>query len=273
MQHFTSFDGLSLAYKDEGTGTPILCLPGLTRNMSDFDYLMPHLDLTRFRVIRPDYRGRGGSDWSGAETYTVPIEARDALALLDHLGVEKAALIGTSRGGIISMMLGATAKDRLSGVCLNDIGPVIEEEGLEKIAYYVGRNPRFKTREEMTAAMPDGMPGFDVPMSRWAEEVERHTREVEDGLSINYDPALRESFEATRTGGAVDLWPLFDALKGLPLALIRGANTDLLTQDTADEMGRRHGAMLFANVPGRGHIPFLDEPEALAVIHAWLDQL
>ena len=100
---FTTTDGARLAFRDEGTGRPILCLAGLTRAHTDFDFLVPHLP--GVRLIRPDYRGRGGSGWSGADTYTVPQEARDVLALMDHLGLERAAILGTSRGGLIGMAL------------------------------------------------------------------------------------------------------------------------------------------------------------------------
>ncbi|SFD45613.1 alpha/beta hydrolase fold [Roseivivax sediminis] len=112
MPRFTSSDGLSLHYEDEGDGLPLLCLAGLTRDHHDFDYVAPHL--TGVRLIRPDYRGRGQSDWGPPETYAIPVEARDAVELLDHLGIERAAILGTSRGGLIAMVLAATAKDRLS---------------------------------------------------------------------------------------------------------------------------------------------------------------
>lgn len=269
QQFFTTADGARLAYSDQGSGLPVLCLAGLTRTGADFDYLAPHLQPCR--LIRMDYRGRGSSQWTGADTYTVPQEARDAIALLDHLGVGRAAVIGTSRGGLIGMVLAAMAKDRLLGLCLNDIGPVIHRAGLEKIMDYVGRNPRAKTHADLAAALPHNMPGFEnVPASRWMDEAVKHYTQTENGLKITYDPALRESFLLAFKDPTVDLWPLFDACEGLPLALIRGANSDLLTQADTTEMRRRRPDMIFAEVPDRAHIPFLDEPESLAVIHAFL---
>jgi pimeloyl-ACP methyl ester carboxylesterase len=268
-QFFTTSDGTRLAYSDQGSGTPLLCLAGLTRTIQDFDYMVPHLPSCR--LIRMDYRGRGASQWTGAESYTVPQEAKDALELLDHLGVEKAALLGTSRGGLIAMVLAATASDRLLGICFNDIGPEIHKPGLERIMDYVGRSPRAKTHQALAEALPANMPGFaDVPHSRWLQEARLHYTASPEGLRITYDPALRESFLAAFKGPEVDLWPLFDACAGLPLALIRGGNSDLLTQTCADEMQRRRPDMAFANVPNRAHIPFLDEPEALAVLHSFL---
>ena len=271
-QFFTASDGARIAYRDEGAGLPLLCLPGLTRTMADFDYLIPHLP--PIRVIRMDYRGRGASDWTGAASYTVPQEGRDALELLDHLGVARAAVLGTSRGGLIAMLLAALAKDRLLGVALNDIGPVIDRGGLARIFDYLGRNPAAKTHAALAAALPGVLPGFaNVPTSRWLQEAEKHYSLGERGLQITYDPALREAFIAAFDGPEFDAWPLFDALADLPLALIRGANSDLLSPETTAEMRRRRPDMITAEVPDRAHIPFLDEPEAVAALHAWLETL
>lgn len=269
-QRFPAEDGALIAYRDDGAGLPLLCLPGLTRSMADFDYLIPHLP--PLRLIRMDYRGRGGSDWTGAATYSVEQEARDALRLLDHLGVAKAAILGTSRGGLIGMLLAAVARDRVMGLCLNDVGPELERGGLERIFDYVGRNPSGSSSlESLARRLPDVMPGFaNVPASRWLEEARRHYLETPEGLRINYDPALREAFLAAFDGPEVDIWPLFDAAQGLPLALIRGQNSDLLSRDAAGRMQERRPDMIFAEVPDRAHIPFLDEPEALAAVQAWL---
>lgn len=272
MAWYSGADGARLHYTDDGAGLPVLCLAGLTRTGRDFDYVAPHLG--DVRLIRPDYRGRGQSEWTGAETYTVPTEAADALALLDHLGIARAAVLGTSRGGLIGMFLAATAKDRLAGVCLNDVGPVIARAGLERIFDYVGRNPRARTHAEAAAKMPALMDGFaNVPESRWLDEARRHYDETPDGLVINYDPALRDAFLAAFDGPEADLWPLFDACVGLPLALIRGANSDLLAPETAAEMRRRRPDMILAEVPDRAHIPFLDEPEAVSAIREWLGRI
>lgn len=266
---FTAEDGAKLAYTDEGAGLPLLCLAGLTRNMGDFDYVAPHLD--GLRLIRMDYRGRGQSDRTGAATYTVPQEAKDALALLDHLGLEKAAILGTSRGGLIGLFLAATAHDRLLGLCLNDVGPVIEQAGLEKIFDYVGRNPASKTHAALAARLPAAMAGFaNVPEGRWLADAQKHYEETATGLKIRYDAELRQSFLAAFKGETPDLWPLWDATAGFPVALIRGANSDLLSPEVADEMARRRPDLIWATVPDRAHVPWLDEPESLAVIRDWI---
>ncbi|MBK5927754.1 alpha/beta fold hydrolase [Rhodobaculum claviforme] len=269
MPHFTAPDGARLFYRDEGAGRAVVCLAGLTRTGADFDPLVPHLP--GLRVIRPDYRGRGGSDRTGPDTYTVPQEGADVRALLDHLGIDRAAVIGTSRGGIIGMFLAATAHDRLAGLCLNDVGPVLEDAGLAAIRGHLGRPPAARTLHDAAEAMARRMTGFTgVPHARWLAEAERQFIETPDGLELRYDPALRDAFEAAMAQ-PVDMWPLFDACAGLPLALIRGANSDLLTAATAAEMQRRRPDMILAEVPGRGHIPFLDEPESLAAIHRFLE--
>lgn len=272
MPTFVARDGTRLHYSEEGDGIPVLALSGLTRNSTDFDYVAPHLDGAR--LIRMDYRGRGRSAWSGPDTYTIPTEAGDTVALLDHLGIEKTAVLGTSRGGLIAMVLAATVKYRLSGVALVDIGPEIAAPGLDAIKNYIGRNPGATTFAEAATLRASLMQGFaGVPETRWAEEVRKHYIETTEGLAINYDPTLRDAVLAAAAEPAADLWPLFDAMEGLPLALIRAENSDLLTDATAAEMQRRRPDMIFAEVPDRGHVPFLDEPQALDVLRRWMDRL
>lgn len=272
MQKFRAENGAELAYRDQGEGLPLLALAGLTRDGRDFDYLARHL--RGVRLIRLDSRGRGGSDWTGADSYTVPQEARDALALLDHLGVGRAAIIGSSRGGLIAMVLAALAHPRLAGVCLNDVGPVLERAGLERIGSYVGVAPSVPTLAEIADRMGAQMPGFaHVSPMRWQEETVRHYVQHDGRVGLSYDPALRQAFDAAMAQPAGDAWPLFEACTGLPLALIRGANSDVLSAATAAEMRARRPDMVFADVPDRGHIPFLDEAAALSAISDWLDRI
>lgn len=262
-QYFETSDGLNIAYYDEGSGTPVLCLSGLSRNSSDFEYIRPHMRANR--LIRMDYRGRGLSEFDPDYTnYSLLREATDALELLDHLGLEQVAIMGTSRGGLISMVLATTHKHRLSGVFLTDIGPVLEPEGLDYIMGFLGNRPSWKTIDEATAALPDVSTGFDnIPMERWRSEAMHRWIEKPDGLHLRYDPKLRTAIEEASHGDTIDLWPFFDALEGLPTALVRGANSNLLSRETADEMRRRRPDMIYAEVADRGHIPYLDEPESL----------
>ena len=270
-QFFTTSDGARLGYDVAGAGKPLLCLAGLTRNRSDFNYVLPHLT---GQVIRLDYRGRGASDWTGAATYTVLQEAQDVLALLDHLGLEKIAILGTSRGGLIALLLAHLAKTRLTGICLNDIGPKVERAGLDRIAAYVGRAPTVHDRASYAKRLAAASPAFEgVPPARWLAEAAHQTQITEDGLRLTYDPALRDSVMSSLNDPEVDLWPLFDACAGLPLALIRGANSDLLSPETVQNMRQRRPDLIFSNIPGRGHVPFLDEPESLQVLHQFLGGL
>lgn len=273
MPRFTTSDGLSLHYSDEGQGLPVLALAGLTRNGSDFDYVAPHLK--GVRLIRLDYRGRGKSDWADDwATYSIPIEARDAVELLDHLAIDRAAILGTSRGGLIAMVLAATVKDRLLGIALNDIGPALDTAGLDVIKTYIGQNPVWKTHAEAAAERPAAMAGFaNVPAERWLAEVKKLYVETPDGLTLTYDPKLRDAVLAAASELAPDLWPLFDLMQGLPLACIRGANSDLLSRDTLLQMQARRPDMIAATAPDRGHIPFLDEPEALDALTKWLKEM
>ena len=271
MARFTTSDGLSLFYTDEGDGLPILCLAGLTRTTLDFDYVTPHL--AGHRLIKLDYRGRGRSDWDPKwSNYTLPVECRDVLELLSHLGLDKVAVLGTSRGGLNAMGLAMAAKHHLLGVALNDVGPVIDPEGIELIMAFLGRNPSAKTHAQMAAALAHVMVGFDdVPDSRWMEEAQKHYTRNEDGLQITYDPKLRDAVASGDV--APDLWPYFDAMEGLPLACLRGANSNLLSPDTLAEMRRRRPDMIVAELPDRGHVPFLDEPAAVTALHQWIETM
>jgi pimeloyl-ACP methyl ester carboxylesterase len=270
MQRFQAEDGTALAYRSDGQGLPVLALAGLTRDSRDFDYLARHLPAD-IRLIRLDSRGRGDSAWAPHETYTVSQEARDALALLDHLGLDRVAVIGSSRGGLIGLVIAATAKHRLSGLCFNDVGPVVERDGLSRIGTYIGVEPAVPTLEDVADRMPAAMPGFDhVPPLRWQEETIRHYVQLDGHVGLTYDPALRQSFDAAMAAPLPELWPLFEACEGLPLALIRGAGSDVLARATAEEMLRRRPDLIFAEIPDRGHIPFLDEAEAIHAVTTWL---
>lgn len=277
MPDFQTADGLRLAYDDQGQGPVLLCLPGLTRNMADFEPVVEHF-ADRARILRMDLRGRGASDhdpdW---HTYNVLQESRDVIALLDHLGIDKAAILGTSRGGLIALTLGYGHHDRLSGVCFNDIGPVVDPAGLAYIMGYLGLPPADPDLASALVNLPKRMGARfpNVPLETWETYIRRVWHVAEDGaLSLRYDPNLRHAvLEQSADGALPDIWPLFHGLDGLPLALIRGANSDLLSPDTAARMRAIRPDMMFAEVPDRGHVPFLDEPESRALISQFLDLL
>ncbi len=274
MSTFTTGDGKRLHYTDTGQGKPLLCLAGLTRNGLDFSFLAPHVP--EFRLITLDSRGRGASDYDADYmNYSVPREGQDALELLDHLGLDKVTILGTSRGGLLAMALAASDPGRLSGVILNDIGPVVGAQGIARIMAYVGKKPRARTLDaaaaDLKAAMEHEFPG--VPLSIWRQQAEFQYRATEDGLALRYDPALHTALmEQAATGAMPDMWLVFEALNNLPLGVLRGANSDILDQETLEEMHRRHPGMISGVVPDRGHVPFLDEPESLALIRRIMEQ-
>lgn len=268
MPWFDASDGARLFYRDSGTGPVLVCLHGLTRNSRDFNRLVPLVP--GLRIIAPDARGRGLSAQTGAASYTVARESEDVVNLLDHLGIAAAAFLGSSRGGMVTMALAARAPARILGLCLNDIGPEMEPAGRMRITTYVGLHPPEPGIEARVAAMPAHHPGFaNVPEARWREEVRHHFIETPEGLRLTYDPALRDAFMAT-LDRAPDMWPGFDALAGRPVAVIRGANSDILSPGIVAGMARRRPDLIRAEVPDRGHMPFLDEPASLAALRRWL---
>ena len=276
MPRFTASDGTELHFEDQGEGPAILCLAGLTRNSTDFTYLLPHL--AGYRVIRADYRGRGQSQYpQDFMSYSILREGQDAIELMDHLGIDRFTLIGTSRGGLIAMALSLTHPGRMNGVVLNDIGPEVTDEGIARIMDYVGTEPPFAdldaAAEALRAGHAEGFPG--VTLDRWREQAEFMWYDKPGGgVGLRYDAKLRDALIGQAgVGEAPDLWQLFDGLKSLPLATIRGANSDLFAESTFEKMAERHPGMIAATVPDRGHVPFLDEPEALDAIHALLEQV
>lgn len=275
MARFTTSDGLSLHYEDEGRGRPVLCLAGLTRNGLDFSFLAPHL--SEVRLIRLDYRGRGRSDYApDFTTYNIMREGQDAIELLDHLGLDDVTLIGTSRGGLIAMLLSDTDPDRLNGVVLNDIGPEIAPSGLERIMDYVGKTPDWPDLDAAARALQtfhaDDFPG--VLLDRWRRQAGFMFDEAPSGgLILRYDARLRDALTGQAgTGDTPDLWQLFGGLASRPLAVIRGANSDLLAPETLLRMQTAQPNLVAATVPDRGHVPFLDESEALHAIETLLER-
>ncbi len=274
MPGFVTSDGLRLHYEDSGDGRPLLCLPGLTRSGRDFDFLGPHVG--EYRLITMDYRGRGQSDHDPEHAnYNIFRESHDVVELIEHLGLDRVTLLGTSRGGLIAMALAASHPERLAGVILNDIGPVVEPGGIARIMDYLGQPPEWADHEAaaegLGRAMAAQFPG--VPHATWRKQVEASYDATPEGLGLRYDPALRQAvLEQSAAGAAPDFWMFFEQLANIPTGVIRGANSDVLGRETVAEMHRRHPGLISAEVPDRGHVPFLDEPEALAIIHQIMER-
>ena len=284
-----SADGLRLHYRDyPGAGDdrpPVLCLHGLTRNARDFDGLAAHFSSPEgggWRVICAEMRGRGMSEYApDAMTYTPAHYVADVMALLDHAGISRAVVVGTSMGGIMAMVIALVAPGRLAGVVLNDIGPVIEKAGLVKIGGYVGSDPRFADwdagAEALRATFATTYPGW--AHADWLTMARRVM--VEDAttgaIRFDYDPRIAEPFAAGGAPPAPDLWPGLEALGGntggAPLLMVRGGLSDILSAETLAEMTRRVPSAQAVTLADVGHAPTLDEPEAVAAIARLLDDV
>ena len=258
-----------------GEGETLLLMHGLTRNSADFEPLAAHL-AGRYRLIVPDQRGRGLSDYdSDTGNYRPDVYCADMVALLDGLGVERASLIGTSMGGLMAMILAATAPARFPAVVLNDVGTELDPAGLARIQGYVGPGAAFATWEDAAARCAainhDAFPDFGP--ADWLAFARRTCVEGADGrVRFAYDPGISASIKGDQPETVPpNLWPLWDALSAKPVLVLRGALSDLLAPDTVTRMKDRHsGPFETIDVPRRGHAPLLDEPVALAAIEAFL---
>jgi pimeloyl-ACP methyl ester carboxylesterase len=241
----------------------IVCLAGLTRNARDFHGLSEHLSDNGFRVVAFDSRGRGNSDRAReAAEYNILTEAEDVLAGLTALGIAHAGFIGTSRGGLILHFLNSMRPSALKAVVLNDVGPAIEPDGLLLIRRYLQTAPKPASWEE-AAEVQMGIHGKFFPALS-PEDWMRHARAVyrqdEKGRIIaDFDPRIAESLNAITPDAPLPaLWPQFAGFGGMPLMVIRGENSRLLSETTFREMGARHPGAELVTVPGQGHAPHLD---------------
>jgi pimeloyl-ACP methyl ester carboxylesterase len=257
---------------------PVLCLPGLTRNHRDFAALAEALSDPAGLMPRPVYaldaRGRGLSqrseDW---KTYTVQVETHDTIDVMAALGLHGAAIVGTSRGGLVTMLLAAIQPTALGPVVLNDIGPVIEREGLLRIAGYVGRVPLPATWEEAGKLVRDidarAFPGRSD--SDWERIARQRFAEKDGRPAPGYDPNLSRAFSVL-DGPIPALWPQFEALAGVPVMVIRGALSDLLSAATVAEMAKRHPRLAALAVADEGHAPLLQDQTTIAAVARFLDK-
>jgi pimeloyl-ACP methyl ester carboxylesterase len=279
---YTSQDGLRLYARDYGNRMsrelPVICLPGLTRNSKDFNVLACHLAPSR-RVLCPDLRGRGRSQYCDAWTdYTPQAEMLDTFDLMAATGIRHAIFVGTSRGGLITMLTAAHRPNIVRGAVLNDIGPQVEFEGLKRIAAYAGvmesppswTEAAFKLRMMNEREFPtlSGEDWYDFARRTFAEEA---------GLpKIDYDTkigqGLRKGLDASN-GSIPDMWPQFKAMGHIPVLALRGENSDILSSDTLARMAKEHSQLTPITIKDRGHVPFLDEPESLAAIDAYIAAL
>ncbi len=272
-------DGLVMRFRDYPGGTtgrpPLLCLHGLTRNSADFaDFALRYSP--RFRVIAPDFRGRGLSDYDPQPARYNPLTyAHDVVQLLDELEIDRAIFVGTSLGGLVTMVMTAIAPGRIAAAILNDIGPELSQAGLDRIMSYVGKDVRFQSWGEAAEAIANNhgrVPTSFAPKD-WLAMARRLCREEDGQIRYDYDMAIAVPFTAGGPTPKVDMWPLFAALAEKPLLVVRGECSDLLSREAMDEMQQAAPAARFSEVRGVGHAPTLGEPDAVAAIEAFLASL
>lgn len=277
----TAPDGLRLHVRSHGSratdALPVVCLPGLTRTTTDFDELAHALasDRTHPRpVIVLDYRGRGQSEYDrNPANYSLAVELGDVLAVLGALDIGRAVFVGTSRGGILTMLLATVQPAAIAGAVLNDIGPVIDLKGLLRIKSYVGKLPPPKSYAEGAAILQRlfeaQFPKLDA--AAWLASAHRTWQERDGRLIPTYDVQLAKALESMDVEQPLPaLWKEFDALSAIPLMVIRGANSDLLSEETVMAMAERRTAMETLLVPDQGHAPLLAEPDVIRRIATFI---
>lgn len=276
--YWWSPDGLRLHYRDYPGGEdgrpPLLCLPGLTRNARDFEPLAARL-AGDWRLICPDMRGRAESAYAKDAMSYVPLTyLQDIGRLLADLAITRFVAIGTSLGGIITMLAAATHGEWLAGAVLNDVGPTLEEAGLARIRTYVGVGSTHPTwvhaARALEAANADIYPAYGL--DQWIAMAKRLYRLNNAGrIVLDYDMRIAEPLRMAGGEGGVDLWPALAPFRSIPTLLLRGERSDLLSAATADRMLREIGpSAQLVTVPGVGHAPTLDEPEAIGGIERLL---
>ncbi|MDK9696464.1 MAG: alpha/beta hydrolase [Siculibacillus sp.] len=285
---FFSADGLVLAGRDhpplgDTDRRPVVCLPGLTRNSRDFEPLAARLvagsaTTPPRRVVTFDFRGRGASSRDGDPArYNVAQELSDTRLGLAALGIERITAFGTSRGGIVTMIAGAMAPGLVEAAVLNDIGAEVELAGLLRIKGYVGRPiPEGFSWDDLVVAMKIAnrgeFPALDD--AGWHRFARRLHRDVDGRPALDYDPHLAETLAAISPQTPMpDLWPAFDTLAGVPVLLLRGARSDLLSPATTAKMAERHPALEVVEVADEGHAPLLEDTPTLDAIVDFLDRV
>ena len=277
-RYFTVRDGLKLHYRDypgSADKPPILCLPGLTRNAKDFADLAERYS-PRFRVIAPDFRGRGMSEYDAVPArYLPPTYTQDVIELMDQLAIDQAIFVGTSLGGLVTMLMAVMAPQRVAAAILNDIGPEIADAGVDRIKTYVGKGVRFSSWDEAaeTVAANNRHAFEGYGHEDWLRMAQRNCREENGEIVFDYDQAIAQPFNSDAPAPEFNMWPLFAALAQKPLLVIRGAKSDLLSAEALEKMHAAAPNMKSAVIAGVGHAPELNEPEAVAAIDTFLGGL
>ena len=272
---FDSHDGLRLysrVYAAAADSPVVLCLHGLMRNSRDFGALAAQL-AARYRVIVPDVRGRGFSARDpNFNNYQIPVYLQDVLTLLAGLGAARVSIIGTSMGGLMAMLLAATHPKLVSRIVLNDVGPQVDPAGLERIRGYAGQAAPVRSWPEAIAQLRADYASAwpNLSDARWDEIARLSYRANAQGVpEVDADPLIREPLKRS-SAAAPDLWPVWRSLARVPMLVIRGAHSDILSVQTLARMQREQPGLQALTVADRGHAPLLDEPGCVAAIERFL---
>lgn len=277
---YDSDDGLKLFYRDYNYSADdapaVICLPGLTRNSSDFNFIASHIATSR-RVLAPDFRGRGRSEYDPVmENYVPATYAQDMITLIDKLALDRVICLGTSLGGLVSMLLASMIPDRITQVILNDVGAEIDPAGLARISSYAGQQGPVSSWQEAVeqAKVVSGIAFPGRSKKWWMTFAKNIYSENESGVPVlAHDPLIGVAL--LRLPGAPEPnagWLLFDNIKKVPTLLIRGAISDILSADIADDMKAVKPDLILSEIPGVGHAPTLEEPEAVVAIDGFLSK-
>jgi pimeloyl-ACP methyl ester carboxylesterase len=277
--YWSSSDGLRLHFREfagDPSRPPIVCIPGLTRNARDFEGVAERL-AGRWRLLCVDLRGRGGSEYAKDPMSYIPARYADDIEdLLREQGLARAIFFGTSLGGIVTMLLAQRSKGRIAGALINDIGPVLEMRGLDKIRGYVGRSQNWPTwlhaARAIKEAQADRYPDWKI--EDWIAYAKRLCRLTANGRVVfDYDMRIAEPFKVPGGEAGFDMWDAWRALAGIPTLLLRGELSDLLSAETERRMTEEVASLETVLVPRVGHAPTLDEPVAVEAIDTFLSRL
>jgi pimeloyl-ACP methyl ester carboxylesterase len=270
---FTDENGtIWLGFVDWGSrrrGRVVICAHGVTRQGRDFDALARSM-AGDFQVIEIDVAGRGRSGWLADKTaYTFETYLRHARALMDYRGIATLDWVGTSMGGIMGMLMAAEEESPIRRLVINDTGLFIPGAALDQIGTYIGANPKFPNPQAACDYLREVHAGFgELTDADWSDmTIQSFTREVDGSYALHYDPAIGDAFQEPLDD--VDLWAIYDRIQ-CPVLVLRGAESELLTAETAREMTRRGPRAELVEFEGCGHAPALMNEEQITVVHEWL---
>ncbi len=277
-KYWESEDGLKLHYRDypgDDRQIPVICVPGLTRNVRDFEHLGDWLSGKR-RIIMINLRGRGESEYAkDSASYNAKTYVADVVRLMDDIELSTAIFFGTSLGGIVTMIMASRHPERVAGALLNDIGPDVDQRGLDRIGENLGQGRSFETWAHAARDKAEESRGIhpDYSLKEWIAFSKKLYRMNSSGrIKLDYDMKISEPFEG-KGGGNEAIWRALEALENVPTLILRGALSDLFSEATAQKMLDKLNKAELVTVPRVGHAPTLEEQASLDAIAALLQRV